>query len=388
MKRLLVILLLTVILFGFVGTLIARDPGYVLITYSGYTLQTSLWVLLGLLLFTTFAAVVLWRLYKIVVRSPALLKLWQQRRQTARIDRLHDKGVALLSEGEAGRARKFLDGVVNSDATSGIHYLEAARAADAAGDAEARETYLRKAEEADPSLARARAVVAAELALDRDDPDAALAALTNVKPNMRIARLRLRAIQMKDDWQDQLRYVAELRQLDSAQALKTEVSAALRGLAAEAGSNSRLTSLYQSLSEECRQNAQVIVAYTHGLTDKAVTEPVIRTSLKRRFDPTLMEVYGDLGESTVTTRMKALKGWLKKHADEPAVHYCHGCLLELSGELGLARDAFARSLELGGGSSARQRYGLLLAKDGQYEKSTEQLLLALEPDAMRLPVAS
>ena len=49
MKRSLIILLVVIVLAGYLGTLIARDPGYVLVTYDGYSLQTSLWVLLGLL---------------------------------------------------------------------------------------------------------------------------------------------------------------------------------------------------------------------------------------------------------------------------------------------------------------------------------------------------
>ena len=42
-------LLIVIIFAGILGTLIARDPGYILIVYQDYSLQTSLWV--GLFLY-------------------------------------------------------------------------------------------------------------------------------------------------------------------------------------------------------------------------------------------------------------------------------------------------------------------------------------------------
>ena len=389
MKRLLILLLLTIVAAGFLGTLIARDPGYVLIAYDGYSMQTSLWVLLGLVVTVVVVALLLWRLYRVIVRSPVAIRLWRDARRAARVDRLHDKGVALLSEGEATRARKFLDTAVRSSDSSGIYYLEAARAADAAGDAEAREAYLRQAEEADPSLARARCVVAAEMALERGDPDAALAALKDVKTNARIARLRIRAMGMKDDWREQLSHLADLRQLDPDQAQITEKSAAIQGLSEESGNDAAVTALYQSLSAGCRQDPDVMSAWTRALQDKSPAEPVLRAAVKKAFNSQLVELYGDLGETgegTLKTRLKTAQGWLKKHPGEPSVHFCLGCLHEISGEAGLARDAFARSVELGGQVNARQRYGLLLARDGQYEKSTEQFRLALQTETTHYPV--
>ncbi len=50
MKRGLLLLLVVIAVAGYLGTLIARDPGYVLLAYDGYSMQTSLWVLVGLFL--------------------------------------------------------------------------------------------------------------------------------------------------------------------------------------------------------------------------------------------------------------------------------------------------------------------------------------------------
>jgi len=50
MKRSLVVLLVLIVAAGWLGTLIAEDPGYVLITYGEHSVQTGLWVFFGVVI--------------------------------------------------------------------------------------------------------------------------------------------------------------------------------------------------------------------------------------------------------------------------------------------------------------------------------------------------
>ncbi|MDA0977415.1 MAG: hypothetical protein O3B72_02555 [Proteobacteria bacterium] len=377
MRRFLLLLLVTIVVAGYLGTLIARDPGYVLVTWGGYSVQTSLWVLVGLIAVLLLLENVTWRIWKTLTGSSAALRSWRAGRRSARAERLHEKGLALLAEGESVRARKFLEGAAKEIDASGVHYLAAARAADEAGDAEGRETYLRLAEETEPGLARARSVVAAELALGRGEPGVALAVLKNVKTNVRVARLRQQALQMQNDWQQLLASVGVLRELDPDRAAETEADAARRGLRELAGDDQKMNALFRSLSAGARSNPDVVVVLVDGLTNKSEVEPVLRSVISKNFNRDLVMRYGDLDGSTLKTRRKAAQGWLKQHADDPALHYCLGCIHEMSGEAGLARDAFAKAVELGGSAAAHQRLGLLLAQDGQFEKSAEQFRLSM-----------
>ena len=65
MKRGLLLLLVVIAVAGYLGTLIARDPGYVLVAYDGYSMQTSLWVLIGLFLGFFLAAYLLFRSFSL-----------------------------------------------------------------------------------------------------------------------------------------------------------------------------------------------------------------------------------------------------------------------------------------------------------------------------------
>ena len=55
MKRTMIFLLVIIALAAWLGTLAAKDPGYVLVSYDGATLQSGLWVMLALVTAAIFA---------------------------------------------------------------------------------------------------------------------------------------------------------------------------------------------------------------------------------------------------------------------------------------------------------------------------------------------
>ena len=107
MKRKLIVVLICVVFAGWIGTSIVRDPGYVLIAYGSYRFQTSLWIMLALLIAVIIAWYYLLRLLKLFVGSSANLKGWRSSRKARRADYLARKGLALLAAGEYARAENF-----------------------------------------------------------------------------------------------------------------------------------------------------------------------------------------------------------------------------------------------------------------------------------------
>lgn len=374
MKRALLILLFLTVLAGYLGTLIARDPGYVLVTYDGFSMQTSLWVMLTLLVLVIGAVYLSLRGFGMVRRSPLRYQAWQQQRRGKRAGQLTNKGLSLLAEGEAERARKYLESGATQGQDAALNYLAAARAANAMGDHEARESLLRKAGEADARMERARIVVAAEMALDRGDADAALTMLSSVKVNDHIIRLRERALRMKGDWREALQQLPDLRGRDKAMAARLECDMALAGLSAEAGNDDVINQLYRSLSNEIRQRADVMACYVRSLADKDQAEPLLRSALKKNWHGDLVRLYGALGSESLNTRRKTAEAWQRKHPDDADLQFCLGCIYEASGAPGLARECFAKSVDLEDSSEGRRRLGLILIKEGQYERGREYLV--------------
>ena len=120
--------------------------------------------------------------------------------------------------------------------------------------------------------------------------------------------------------------------------------------------------------------------YVKSLSYKAHAEPLLRAAIKRSWDSGYVSLYGDADFDTLKARRKAAEGWLKLHEEDPALHYCLGCLYELSNEPNLARESFTRSVELGESPQAHEKLGLLLEQNGEFESSTQHFRLALSPD--------
>ncbi|MBO6563456.1 MAG: hypothetical protein JJ921_12990 [Pseudomonadales bacterium] len=351
MKRFLFLLLVVVVLFGYLGTVIDRDPGYVLITYRDYSLQTSFWIMLGLIAAFSAGVYCLLRLWRLFMRSGSMVQGWRADRAETRANELSQKGFTLLAEGEFERARKFLDSGIKGDSSDGINYLAAARAANDAGDDESRETYLRLAEESDSKLGRARSVVTAELALMRGDPEGALIALESVKSNPHVAFLTRRALLKKGDWREILKRLPELKKAGAAEGLERE--AAIRGLSYWKDDNGALNELFKSLSADTRQDTSVISAYTLNLSDRAHAEPVLRAAIKKSWQSELLALYGMADDATLVYRIKQADKWLRQHPDDAALHYCLGCLHLAAGDHNLAKQFLGRSQALGFDANAK-----------------------------------
>lgn len=374
MKRQLIILLVVVVAAGYLGILIARDPGYVLITYGSYSLQSSLWVMLGLTALLCLVTYIVLRLTGVIRRVPRSVRNWRGGQQSRRAEGLTMKGQRLLAEGEYARARKFLESGAENSHSKAVNYLEAAIAADHAGDGEARETFLRLAEETDSNLARARAVVAAELALDRNEPVSALRSLKNLKNNEHILALKSRAFMAGDNWREALQTLPEVRKAlpDTAKSLEAHIISL--GFADSVADDDDRHQLYKSLSADMKQDADCVRQYVLSLDDDAAAEPVLRSLLKKQWEPSLVVLYGELGMGTLKVRFKQAEGWQKKHSTDAALQYCLGCIYSDSGDASLAKECLMRCIELGGAPGVHRRLGELLAAEGQYERAVDQLL--------------
>lgn len=377
MKRSLILLLIVVVLAGYLGTLIARDPGYVLITYSEYSLQSSLWVMLGLIALISTVSYLLLRATGIVRKVPAAYRGWRGHQKSQRAGDLTRKGQRLLAEGEHVRARKFLESGAENSSSSAINHLEAAIAADHAGDGEARETFLRLAEEADSAMARARSVVAAELAINRGESDVALGALKNLKQNPHILGLKAKALRASGNWREMLASVSEMRKVDAMLADQIEQQAANLGFLDPSLDDVGRHQLFKSLSSARRQDIDCVRDYVRSLEDDSDAEPMLRSVIKKSWDPAFVVLYGELGLGSQPVRLKHAESWQKKHSTDAALQYCLGSIYAAGGEGSLARECLMRSIELGEVPGARQKLAILLADEGLFERSVEQFRLAL-----------
>lgn len=379
MKRSLIALMLVIGIAGVLGTLIAKDPGYVLIAYGDQSLQTGLWVFLALLLTMVTAGFYLLRSINLLLGTGSILHSWRVSQIRAKSIKLTDKGMLLLQQGAWDRAEKFLvSGAVNS-ATPSVNYIAAARAADAQNHAEDTEHYFRLAVEANPEARDAVALAQAEVHLARGEWRRTLTDLEGIKRNKLSLGLRKQALLQLRDWQSLADMMPELRKHadDEASQLAFEKQVARQRFASPNNTDESLEIIYNRLPEALRRDPEVVLDYCQQVRDDKQNEAVLRTTIKHQWHDQLVLAYGRSAKDMLSKRIKTAEGWQKNHLDNWALHACLGQLYEAQGEKIRAKDAYLKSLQLQPSVLAHERLAKLLAFEGEYAKSSEHLRLAL-----------
>ena len=375
MKRIMLGLFGTVFIAGYLGTLIAHDPGYVLMVYDEYSIETSLWVLVCLLVVLFSLVYVLFWSLGCFLNGSSIVRKKIRARKKARQDRLIYEVLIGFMEGAFLKACKLVNRVEGNSISKGIMYLVGARAMNTSEGGELTKTYLNRAVEIDPTLRSAANILTAELALIRKEPDVALRALSTIKLNSYTAELKINAHRMNNDWRASLSALPDLQKF--SQTRDFEIHIALAGLKAEAGKDTELNALFNALPKRVQHSSEVLLQYVKSLEYKGHGEQVLRLAIKKSWNPACVLMYGDADFDTLEVRHKTARSWLKTHKEDPALHYCIGCIHELRNEIEMAIRAFARSIELKGSAMAHEKLGLLHSRQGDFESSAYHLRLAL-----------
>ena len=341
MKRRLIILLIVVVAAGWIGTLVARDPGYVLISYDGATIQTGFWVLIGGLGLSVVGGYYLLKFFGVASRSATYYRRWQGERKLQKSIQLTQKGLIFLQEGTHDRALKFLVSGAENSESPGINYVSAADAADQLGNAELREQNLRLARESDKEMHLAAMVAEAKMCTRRADWQKCIASLKGAPDNDVVLELKKNA----------------LLQLGSWQAL-SDLMPALRK-----------TVVDRQAQKEFEKHV--------ALHDEVEIELVLRNAVKKEWRDQLVVRYGDATRETVTRRLKVAEGWNKNHSDDYALHLCLAQLNEQAGNKEQAMASYQQSIAIRETRLANERLAFLFAFEGDYKKSNELLRTAL-----------
>ena len=108
MKLGLLIAVIAVVLGGLIGTLVVRDPGYVLLAYGDLAFETSLWFALVLLALTYLTLRFLFWLFNRTLASTSRFGGWLKRRKATKAQKQTVQGLLHMSEGQWAEARKVL----------------------------------------------------------------------------------------------------------------------------------------------------------------------------------------------------------------------------------------------------------------------------------------
>ncbi len=381
MKRLFIAVLLTLLLAAALAAAIAYDPGYVLIAFGRYTLETTFWVgvaaLLALLLIMYVAVVVLHR----SARQGSVFSRWRSNRKMQRGRQLTTRGILALVEGSFERARRLLDRAAVRSEMPAVNYLLAARASAALGDAKQTQLYLLRAEGSGARPGVAADLIQAQLQLRNGQLEQSLASLTRARQsapkNPYVLELLKDAYTGLGDWQGLLGLIPELRRqrvVPGAELASLEINACVQllGAAGRQGLVDTVRARWRELPKSATRSAPVLASYARALGAAgagADAERLLRTQIKREWSRDLIEAYGLVKGADGALQLQNAQFWLVNRERDAALLLCLGRLSQRQSQWGIAREYLENSVKIEDNRDTCIELGRLLARLGQHERS-------------------
>ena len=161
MRLVLKLLILVIVALGAI-LLVRDDPGFLLLRYRDYSIETSLAFALVALIVMVIVLNYAIKLIRSLWRLPGGMQSRSRKRRFDKARRQLTQGLIDLAEGRFEQAENNLIRLVDFSESPMLHYLAAARAAQLQGKHEVRDRYLMAAHEANPDAEIAIGVTQAE----------------------------------------------------------------------------------------------------------------------------------------------------------------------------------------------------------------------------------
>jgi HemY protein len=381
-KRL-IFLFLVLLLAVWAGVKIAADPGYILLAYHRWTVEMPLWfgVLAIFVGFTLIYTVI--RMLHRAGQVTADVHHWSsERRARLGFNRLQ-KGLRELSAGHWRQAEKYLLKASSAHQDKLPHFLALARAAQGRGDVQARDRYLRQAQQSDPEAEIPVALTQAELQFHHGQLEQALATLRHLQqlaPDHKyVLQLLFQVYKALNDWHalsELLPQLARLHVLPVAE-LKAAQLETYRHCLQQAGRHNdveQLNTMWQTLPKSLNQDVALVSCYGEQLLkcgQDVALEAFLKTQLKKQWQDKWVELYGLCQGEDASKQLAYAETWLKKQANNPVLLLALGRLAIRAQFWGKARTYLENSLELSPNVDAYATLAHLLEKMGEVELANQ-----------------
>lgn len=370
------------LLVGIIGAVFAahfflEDPGWVLVNFRGYEIRLTV---PGLLLFFIVAYIAV-RLVLRLLRSPFDLGRATGRYRKSRARSRLTRGLIEAAEGNYSRAERLLAESAHGSDAPVLNYLGAARAAQELGAADRRDNWLMMAYESDAEAARAVLLTQAQLHAREGDHERALATLRKLEetsPGHPQALALLAEIYRElGDWENLREILPQLRKRKALPAARIDelTTLAWARLLAHDGVRGDVMSLqrqWQAAPKTLRSDPAMVREYVASLNragEQELAEQIIRASLKKHYDPELVETYSQLEGVDASLALGHCESWLRARPEEPALLVAAARLALRAGDHDKARKYAHTAIEVDPTAAAYQVYGAVLAETGATDEA-------------------
>jgi len=365
-----------IILGAIINAAFGQDAGYVKMVWRGRVLQTSFIGLLLMLLVLYALIRMLVGLYKMPRQLGEAVKDQNKKRAHKRLT----QGMIDVSEGNFSQAEKRLTKAVGRSETPLLNFLNAARAAQAQGQSERRDKWLKKAYENTPEAAKAILLTQAELQLEADELEQSLATLQKLEElspgHKQSLRLQAKLFERLDDWTELRKLIPRLQKFKAfnKKELDTLAVRANSELIELADSHENLEAAWKDLDKASKSSPELIASYANGLLGHQQGEQaqkVVTQALKKHWHEDLLDVYARLSGVDTNKRLVQVESWLKKRGESAKLLQVAARLSMKSELWGKARSYLESSLKLDPSAQSYHLYGDLLGAIGETHASAD-----------------
>lgn len=326
---------LLVLLVGLLlGVAMHQDPGFVLIHWHHYRIESSAWIAVLAIVILFLIIHYTLKLLQAAHQFPERMHYWNATRRLKLSQKQTNIGLCALAEGRWAQAEKALIKGVAQGGNPLMNYLGAARAAQALGANDRCDAHLKKAYETTSNADLAVAMTQVQLQIKSGRLEIALSTLQYLHSahpkHAGVVRLLQKVYQSRGDWQAiqaLLPTIKRLNALDDSQyhVLSIQSEREQLNLLVAARDQAALLSHWQTLSKAMQQNEELLLAYVASLGALSMVEKandVIEKQLKKSWISSLLNYYKPLTDNALRAQIKLANVWLKNHPDDVYLLLC------------------------------------------------------------------
>ena len=388
MRKLLVLLMLSLLIGAALVWVLQFGNGYILLGFETFSIEMSAWT--GLLIYLTATGLLLWLIlsWRWIAGAGGFRLWWNSRRSAKKINQTAE-GLLLFADDDWQQAEKLLSQSADKSAMPVVNLLFAARAAADNNQIDQARQLLKRLKITYPKGTAVADKALAELLLLEEKPLEALQILRPMhskKPSDRgLLRLLADAYYMAEDWGPLQKLLRDLKhykvvsgdaltnlELDVYCSLLDEYSADPALPASE--QKALLEDIWYYTPKRLHKNPQVIAVYADSLCRLGAVEKqqgLLIKALNNHWHPQLVIRFGQLQSQAPEKQLIQGEKWLQKHRDDADLLLALGLICQRLSFWGKARDYLTEAVALRPSTEAFIALAEVLEKAGDSRASAD-----------------
>ena len=336
MNRLLFVLLSSAVIIAGYAMYTHNDLGLMQVSFANYHYDASLFEVGVGLLAIIIAAMLLVYAFNWLKQLTGLFGEKREERLVEKARHSLEQGLIELSEGRFAKAEKILLQKVEHTENPLLTYLAAARAAQYQGAHDRRDDYIRLAHQSAPDADIAIGLTQAELQMDHNQFEQALATLNHLNAlsphHAYVLKLLVKTHCKLADWESLRELLPDVKRTGALQdekllSLEIETWCGLISDRGRTGDIDLITQLWEVAPRQIKDLPEVIEHYATELIKlhaSGEAEQVLRDYLSNQWVESTMMLYAELDVMASEQQIAAAEDWLQNHQHNEHLLYALG----------------------------------------------------------------